>query len=178
MIRTFAAITPPDDVLDALEDLQEALPGAAWSPPENIHVTLCFFGEQSRHALEDLDAALAALDKRRFVMTLSGVGTFGSEPRLVFADVERSSALSALQAGVAAAARATGIDVERRKYAPHATLARWPRGAVRRDRLETWLSAHALFAVAPFEVERFTLFRSTLTRDGPIYDPMRDYPLS
>lgn len=182
MIRSFLAIAPPPEVVDALEDVQEGLPGASWTLPENLHLTLVFLGEQSVHALQDLDAGLAGMRKPRFSLSLSGVGTFGLDRRIAFAGVSsacagRGAPLRELQAWLAARAEEAGVATERRKYSPHVTVARWRKGEMRRDRLEGWLAANALFAAGPFEAAEVTLYRSTLTRDGPIYEPMAAYPL-
>lgn len=178
MIRSFVGVGIPEEVADALEDLQEGLPGANWTPAENFHITLAFLGEQPSRALEDLDAELAAMRAAPFELRLSGVAVFGPDARLAYAGVGASEPLKRLRDKTHAAARACDIDVDARKFAPHVTLARWRRGEVRQSRLEGWLAARNLFASAPFSVDALTLYRSTLTRDGPIYEPMAVYPLA
>lgn len=178
MIRSFAAIAMPEPIAEALDDLQEGLAGVHWTPAENLHLTLAFLGEQTPRALEDLDAALLGLRHPRFDLRLSGVDAFGrKDARVVFAGVAPCPSLLSLQSKVAVAARGADIALETRKYAPHVTIARLSRGAVRPERLQAYLAAHNLFETAPFAVEEITLFRSTLTRDGPIYEPMAVYPL-
>lgn len=178
MIRSFAAIAMPERIAEALDDLQEGLAGAHWTPAENLHLTLVFLGEQPPRALEDFDAALLGLRHPGFELRLSGVDAFGrKDARVVFAGVAPSPPLLALQAKVAVAARQADIAIESRKYAPHVTIARLARGAVRPDRLQAYLAARNLFETEPFAVEEVTLYRSTLTRDGPIYEQMAVYPL-
>lgn len=179
MIRSFVAIALPDVVSDALEDLQEGLAGAHWTAPDNLHLTLAFLGEQPRRTLEDLDAALVALRCASFRLRLSGVDAFGKkDARVIFAGVAASPPLLSLQAKVASAARDAEIALDARRYAPHVTIARLSRGAVPPERLHAYLSAHNLFETEPFDVREITLFRSTLTRDGPIYEPLATYPLA
>ena len=44
MIRLFAALTPPPEIVGPLIQRQSGLAGALWRPPEALHVTLRFFG--------------------------------------------------------------------------------------------------------------------------------------
>ncbi len=178
-MRSFLALTPPEETIEALLDLQEGLPGANWAPPENLHLTLVFLGDQPRRTLEDLDAALLKVDAEPFELTLSGVGSFGGrDARLVFAGVAESAPLRRLQGKLATAARQAEIEIETRRFAPHVTLARWGKGAVSAERLAAYVQANSLFAAAPFTVESFGLFRSELGRSGANYDLLAEYPLS
>lgn len=177
-MRCFLALTPSDEVLDALCDLQEGLPGANWAPEENLHLTLVFLGDQPRRALEDLDAALLQIKETPFELTLSGVGAFGGrDARLVYAGVSESPALRRLQAKTETAARHAEIEVEGRRYTPHVTLARWGRGRVSEAELARYMALHSLFSAGPFEIDRFALFRSELSRGGPHYERIADYEL-
>ncbi|MCI4663556.1 MAG: RNA 2',3'-cyclic phosphodiesterase [Neomegalonema sp.] len=180
-MRCFLAIKPPENVVDALLDLQEGLPGANWSPAENIHLTLLFLGDQPRRALEDLDASLLQVDVAPFELGLRAVGAFGGrDARLVFAGVRESPELRRLQTKLDVAARQAEMEIETRKYAPHVTLARWGRwgrGGVASDQLAGYIERHSLFAAPDFEVESFGLYRSELGRGGAHYELLADYPL-
>jgi 2'-5' RNA ligase len=44
VIRLFAAVAVPEAAAEVLAPLAEGVPGARWSPPENLHVTLRFAG--------------------------------------------------------------------------------------------------------------------------------------
>ena len=41
----FAAIRPPSGVIKAVSRLQKGVPGARWSGPEKLHITVGYFGE-------------------------------------------------------------------------------------------------------------------------------------
>ena len=56
MTRLFVAIWPPDDVLDALADIERPKDqGVKWVPRENLHITLRFLGDA------DVDEVIARL---------------------------------------------------------------------------------------------------------------------
>lgn len=178
-MRSFLALTPSEAAIDAILDIQEGMPGAHWAPPENLHLTLLFLGDQPRRALEDLDAALLKVDAAPFDLALQGVGAFGGrDARLVFAGVAESEPLRRLQAKLVGAARSAEMEVDHRRFSPHVTLARWGRNAVSAERLAAYIQARSLFRTEPFEVARFGLFRSELGRGGAHYDLMAEYELS
>jgi 2'-5' RNA ligase len=74
-MRAFLALPLPDTICDALERLQESIPGGNLIPPENFHLTLAFLGEQPEHALEDLHFSLEAFRATAFGVHLKGLDT-------------------------------------------------------------------------------------------------------
>lgn len=179
-MRCFLALPIPEATAEAIDAIQEGLRGANWTLEENLHLTLVFLGDQDRRTLADLDSALQAVSAPPFAVTLQGVGAFGSarEKRLAFASVAENPALRHLQAKLENAARAAGIAVENRRYAPHVTLARWGRGEVADGALQEYIAANNLFRAEPFEADRFILYRSDLGRSGALYTPMAEYALN
>ena len=179
-MRAFVAIPLPDETIAALERLQDDLRDGTLVAPENFHVTLSFLDEQPQHVLQALHDALTEIEIPQFQLTLKGVDIFGgSKPRLLWAGVTPSDQLSQLRTQVRKAAAIAGIDLRREKFRPHVTLARFRRDLrpETNDRLARFLTHHAQFATPEITVKTFTLYQSTLTETGPIYDPLADYPL-
>lgn len=176
MIRSFLAITLPDDIADALSDLQDGVKNARWVPEENFHITLVFLGDCDRRQLEDLHTGLAQLKQRSFDLQLAGTKAFGSaKPRALYADVVENTELRALQTKCERLAREAGIAVETRKFVPHVTLARCGGGVIPAQAIE-WTVTNNLFRTEPFDVHGFSLVRSELSRDAPVYTEMAHYP--
>lgn len=177
MLRLFVALEVPDEVRDALADLEEPLPGARWVPYDNFHITLRFIGEVDGGVAHDIDAALAEIDGRGFSLSLSGLGLFGDgkKVRSLYAAVEANEALARLQGKVENALQRIGLVPEGRKFKPHITLARFkqPPG----PKLDDYLIRRALFRAGPFPVQDFVLFRSFLSGEGSIYRAEVAYPL-
>lgn len=179
-MRLFVAIALPDAVRDRLERLQSDLGAGRLVPPENMHVTLAFLDQQELPVAEALHDRLSDIDLPAFDMRISGVDVFDRRaPRLVFAGVERDAPLVALREKVRVAAHEAGIELRRERFRPHVTLGRFRHKmqAQERDRLGSFLEAHGNFALPPFRVDGFGLYRSTLGHDGPIYDLLAGYPL-
>ncbi|MFN3614737.1 MAG: RNA 2',3'-cyclic phosphodiesterase [Rubrimonas sp.] len=176
-MRMFAALPVPDEAAERLQSLQRGLPGRL-TRPENLHLTLAFFGETSETAADDIHSALSAIRARGFEWWLDGVGVFGGDrPTLIHAAVRPEPALTLLHEKVAQAGRSAGAAVEAGRYTPHVTLSRLARGAVTAHQAAKALAARAMFLHGPIAAGRFALCRSHLGRDGPIYEEIASYPL-
>jgi len=182
MIRAFVAIALPDDIVRALALTQSGIPVGRPVPPENFHVTLAFLGEHPAPVVEDVHLALDAIRLPGFSLSFAGVGLFGGDrPRVLYAGIEPEPILTRLREKVLQAARSAGVRLDRERYSPHVTLARFNgTGIAGEDAqdLREFTARRMGFKAGPFEVREFTLFRSTLGRNGPSYDELATYPLA
>ncbi len=173
MLRLFVGIGLPPDLKLRISLLCTGVPKARWVDAGNFHLTLRFIGEVDEGVASDIDAALLRLSAPRFSLALAGVGQFGT--RMLWVGVEKNPVLLQLQAKGESALQRAGIPPEGRRYTPHVTLARLrqPLG----PRVPAFLAEHALFRAPPFDVDRFSLIASYLTKNGAIYEDQADYPL-
>ncbi len=178
MPRLFVALPVPEEIADALMALQSGVPDARWQPPENLHVTLCFAGEVQGAVMRDLEEELADIAGPRFAVALAGVEQFSKQPRALAAAVERSDRLDWLQQKVATVARNCGIALERRKYRPHVTLARFGNGAETGHHLAQFMASHSTFRAGPWIADHFALYSSRPGRNGSIYTEEAAYALT
>lgn len=124
MPRLFVALDFPDDVLDALTELQRPeQTGVRWIPRAQMHLTLHFLGETT---LEPVKTALTTVVAPALELTLDGVGQFRSADggTILWAGVRENEALTHLHTSVAAVLAPTRFRPETRPYSPHLTLAR------------------------------------------------------
>jgi 2'-5' RNA ligase len=177
MLRLFVALALPDVLRDALSARASGLPHAKWVPPENYHLTLRFIGEVEPWRAEEVDQSLAALRGRPFDLTLAGAGLFEKAGKVssVWIGVERNEALAALQAKIETALQRIGLPPERRRFAPHVTLARTERAAP--EKCIAWVQANNLFRAPTVRMEEFTLFSSRLGKESSVYTPEVAYAL-
>jgi 2'-5' RNA ligase len=178
VIRLFAAIRPSPDAIQWLQRLKDDLPGARWSPPENLHLTLRFAEQISERQADDLDAELETIHGGPFDLTLRGVGAFEDHgfPKAIWADVERSEPLEVLQRRCESAARRAGLAPDKRPWRPHVTLAYL--SAAEPERVARWIQQYNLARLAPFEVAEFGLYSSWPSKEGSVYRLERTYPLN
>lgn len=166
-MRAFIAVELPrgfaDETAGLARELSSAVKGR-FSPRENYHLTLAFLDEigeaQARDAIAALDAACEGMSP--VGLRPEGLGHFGRpSDATLWLGIAPSQELVGLCDRVRAELTAAGIPFDSKPFRPHITLARrahLPRGSM--PELVFPLSARAA---------RVTLFKSTLTQDGPIY---------
>lgn len=178
-MRAFVAIDLPDPVVSALEDLQEAMPLGRPVDPDQMHLTLAFLGEQPDDLIEAAHRALEGLRVPAFELRLQGLGTFGDrQPTVLWAGLRDPGPVKALHDRILPALHGAGIVLERRRFRPHVTLARFDRTApADHERLARFLSRWEGFPSPAFEVRDFGLWRSTLLRSGAVHEELARYPL-
>lgn len=162
MPRLFIALPVPEEISDALVTLQSGVPDAHWVPVENFHVTLCFAGEVQGGTVRDLEEELSDIAGPPFAVTIAGVEQFssGKQPKALVALVEKSDRLDWLQQKVSTVARNCGIEVERRKFRPHVTLARFGNGAETGHHIAQFMASFSTFRAGPWIAEGFALYSS------------------
>jgi 2'-5' RNA ligase len=175
-MRLFVGLSIPDSVAAGLSLMQGGVPGARWSTREQFHLTLRFIGEVDGRDAAAIDDVLAAISAPKFSLELHAVGTFGGRDlRELWAGIRPNEALMHLQRKIETAIQRIGLPADPRKFTPHVTLARL-RGSPHSRAME-YIADHALYSGGAFEVNEFLLYSSTLTPNGSIYTPERDYPL-
>ncbi|MBR0657534.1 RNA 2',3'-cyclic phosphodiesterase [Plastoroseomonas arctica] len=177
-MRLFVALGLPEAVSSQLAGLIGGIPGARWVPPENYHLTLRFIGEVEPWRAEEVDEALAVIRAKPFDLTLTGLGLFEKAGRInaLWVGIERCEGLLRLQSKVETALQRVGLDPERRRFAPHITLARTERAAP--DKLISFVQAHNLFRAPVMRIEEFCLYSSKLGKEQAVYVPEVAYPLA
>lgn len=177
-MRVFVAIDLPQTIKEQLSRLTCGLPGARWVPPEQLHLTLQFIGEVDGRLFQDIGERLASVSARSFSFRLAGVGFFPprGKPRVVWVGLQHKEQLVQLRNQVVSRLLAAGVELERRKFSPHITLARLnntPAAKVGR-----FLEHHNLFCSTLFSVHRFHLYSSQLGKKGAVHRIEATYELA
>lgn len=178
-LRLFAALPVPEEIGQDLKRLQRGVPGAAWRPVENFHITLRFVGEVDERKAEDIDSALSEISAGAFDVQLRGAGHFGgADPHALWLGVGKSEALINLAAKCEKACRRAGLKPEGRAFTPHVTVA-YLSSAATLDRVMAFEKREALFETEPWRVTYFGLFSSITRRNAPsLYRLEAEYPLN
>jgi 2'-5' RNA ligase len=169
--RVFVGLPLPDGLREQLALAAGGVPAARWVPPQSMHLTLHFIGELEGPPLATVIEALGDLRARRFSLELRGVGTFPhrGRPRVLWAGVGGDrAALIELHAEIGRVLLRAGVETERRKFAPHVTLARFAAAPDER-RLRQWVAGHAMLSTPSFDVDRAVLFSSIRHPAGARY---------
>jgi len=178
MTTYFAAIKPPQKILDAVAPLQKGIEGVNWAPEDNLHITVGYFGELNDEYAEILDRELARSPGYGFDLRLTGVDYFGaSRPHTLWLGVEENPHLNALHKYIRSAARRSDIEMESRNFRPHLSLA-YLRRNIAKDDFEKYIRRYVRFKSEPFLVDEFALYSTKRHKNGPnTYVKEANYPL-
>lgn len=183
----FAAVLPPDEVVEDLEELVAPRRDAPvegrplrWSVPEQWHVTLAFMASVPHRAEEVLLEHLAEAADRRgpFRTRLVGGGAFPDlgAGRVLWAGVEDPTPYAALAVAARNAAVRAGVEVDGQRFRPHVTLARSNRPV----EMTRWYRVLEPYRSPPWTVDSLALVASYLgdgPRGRPRYDVLAELPL-
>jgi len=177
MYRLFVSVELPDEAKHALARIAYDVPGARWLEPDEMHLTVRFIGEVDGTVFDDVLATLDEVRLAPFTLALCGVGHFPprGEPRILWAGLEHSAELKSLHDKVESAVVRAGVEPERRKFAPHVTLARL-RGAPVRA-VGSFIARNGLFRAGPLAVHAFHLFSSNLSAKRAVHREEAAYQL-
>ena len=160
-MRLFVGLRPSEEFRTALSMLQFRLQSAGvaarYLDPSNLHLTLAFIGDWP----EDVSAILPPVEQP-FTLTLSGIGLF-PEAKVIWAGVQKSSALNRLAQQVREKLTASHIPYDPKPFVPHITLGRKPVVP------ETVDLSGMMIPSAVMTVEDVFLYRSDRGENGMIY---------
>lgn len=181
-IRAFIAVELPGEVASFLARLQDDLrkreqAPVKWVHPESIHLTLKFLGNIDARKVDAIAAAISGAAKGigPLRLRLGAPGAFPNlrAPRVICIGLEgQTEELSNLHRNIDRALVPLGFSPEKRRFSPHLTLGRVRDKAAPNEwrLLGEAVSTLKVETSLAFEAMAVSLMRSTLTREGAIYD--------
>lgn len=185
-MRLFVSVEISDDLRGALTKIKEdlshslTLKEAKWVKPENLHLTLKFFGEVPENDLAALEQALveSVKGKKSFLIQVHGMGCFPNlqRPRVLWAGIkEGAQSLEALAKSVEENSVAAGFAPVDKPFSAHLTLARFT-AAPPKDFLVMMENVSAR-SFGEMKIEKISLIESQLSPSGPRYTTLREFSL-
>jgi len=168
--RVFVAIDLPNSTRRLLAGLDPHTRGVRWTEPDQMHLTLGFFGDVQEDIDLRLRERLSAIEFGAFFLPVNGVGSFSSRgaPKIIWIGVGKAHPhLFQIHKRVQEAALAAGIEPELRPWHPHITVARCR--DVSAQALRRFLQSNAEFDAGMIRVDAFHLYSSRLMPAGPIH---------
>lgn len=188
-MRTFIAIPLTAEIKNSLAKLQDQLKSAGadvkWVGPENIHLTLKFLGERDDKKIKQIIDAVeeTAKNKKQFRMRLLELGAFPSinSARVIWAGIGQGDKETKLIARELEE-KIAKIDIpkETRPFSSHITIGRTRSAQGLQDLAKELFNLKDKLAGEnlEFTVTRITLYKSTLTPQGPIYEALKEASLA
>jgi 2'-5' RNA ligase len=176
-MRLFVALDLPADARAALAAWADAAapPAVRRIPAENLHVTLAFLGSRNEDEATTVGARLTNV-----IRTLDPLRTAGPlwlprrRPGVLTVALRDDEQLSGLQADLAAELEsAIDFESEPRRFRPHVTVGRVPRGT----RIDIRPALDPPLTELSVRAPALTLYRSHTGADGARYEPLSSVAL-
>ncbi len=177
MTRSFLAIPLVNPLKKGIVTLQKELagrtPDVRWVRPDNLHLTLRFFGDVTQEDLEKIKVSMLSVkcDLNAFTIAVKGLGAFPNLQRasVIWLGLEPAHLLKSLYQRCQTALGCQGIATEQRPFTPHLTI-----GRLRRKNCNLYRLAEAYqdrqFGLLP--VKELILYESRLHRDRAEHRPI------
>lgn len=176
-VRVFLGVPLTEELQNAIRSLQGDLKARIrdirWSRPENLHLTLHFFGETEQENLEKIRVSMLSVKRchRPFLVDVIGLGAFPSlrRPRVIWLGLNPQNQLGQLHRDCRRALHATGLVTDSRPYSPHLTIGRAKK---KTNELTTLGSDLGQQLVGHLPVDRLVLYESRLKPEGAEHIPL------
>lgn len=150
-----------------------------WVAPENLHVTLKFFGETKESTIPEIGHILSAAVSEvcPFSVQLSGLGVFGSryDPRVIWVGMHGDEPLSLLAKKITEGLKTIGMEPDRQNFVPHLTLGRVKK-VTDLKLFQKTMEKYREVKLCQCTLDKLILFESKLHKDGPEYFVTEEYP--
>ncbi|MFH2045062.1 MAG: RNA 2',3'-cyclic phosphodiesterase [Pseudomonadota bacterium] len=184
-IRAFIAFELPENILSFINNIQKDLKQfgfpVRWVKPDNIHLTLHFFGNIDKSDVEHIKVAVGDCVKSFSHINLSvkGIGVFPSitRPRVIWAGISGEiPLLLSLHNTLEKRLEEFGFKIEERPFQAHLTMGRF-KGKVNNGKLIEAIRKYQNFDPEVFTAKEIILFNSNLKPEGAVYTELLNVPL-
>lgn len=184
-MRCFIAIELPEAVKSTLsgieEELKKSKADVRWVKPDNVHLTLKFFGNIEDKKTEKIIEIMENICSQYapFTIEIKGMGTFPNikSPRVLWVGIEGNDTLKTLQEEIENKMESIGFEREDRAFTAHLTLGRF-RSSIEKEGLLKAVKLHEKDTfVGSINVQSLSLIRSDLHPEGARYTKIIDIPL-
>jgi RNA 2',3'-cyclic 3'-phosphodiesterase len=169
-MRCFVAIDIPKNIKKIILKIQKQLPefGGKFTEVENLHLTLKFLGGIDNDVISRVKELLAQIKIRQFEIIMNSIGIFSD--RIVWLNVENCDELQK-----EVDEKLKKLFEKENRFMGHLTIAR----IKTIDDKKEFRSKLKQIKIPKmkFIVKDFILKKSKLTRNGPIYENLKIYPL-
>lgn len=184
-IRAFLAVELEDGVRSrvagCIDRMAPQVSGIKWVEPENIHLTMKFFGDVDQLEIPEICETVqnSIAGHEPFSMTCHGMGAFPklARARTLWVGVtEGLEEMCSLQSDIDQQLKQVGFRGESRRFHPHITIGRVRDGKSQKlieDLLQSQVEAE--FGISA--VVAVTLFSSQLSKAGPEYSVLARFDL-
>jgi 2'-5' RNA ligase len=176
MKRLFAAIKihPSARYINVFNAISSSLrhEHIKWVEPENMHLTLKFFGETDEAQIPAISLALQTVvsQSKPFTLKIANTGIFGSryDPKVIWFGIEKHPELDTLAKNIFTELTNCGWEQDRQNFVPHLTIGRI-RELKDKPLFQQIIGKYNTVDIQEENVNEIILYESILRREGPLY---------
>lgn len=174
-MRLFIAFDIPEKVKEQLVSIQKKIKTEAkikWVKAENIHLTLKFLGDVAGDKVDEIKARLENISFEPFDVEVSGIGVFPSESyiKVIWVGLRYDRAMENLVNEIREQLNEFKDDYP---FKAHITIGRVR--FVRNKKALVEELKKIKVKSERFTVRRFKLYKSMLTKEGPVYEELAEF---
>jgi len=188
-MRAFLAVEIPQEIREKIKNIIEEfkritnrnnINKVKWVKPENIHITIYFFGELNEKDVLYTIKELSSIEDiiSPFEVSIKGISAFPRPeyPKVIWCGIEdKSDSLKKANHFVKDLINNNRLNVEidNKEYSPHLTIGR-VKSKYSKSLVEK-INSLEKASFGKFIVNELILFSSTLTKSGPIYKEIKKF---
>ena len=182
-MRVFIAIEIPEEIQSKIFHLSENIKDSGvvsgnFVEKSNLHLTLKFLGDISEEHLKEIVDSLDKIQFKKFNAQVGELGFFPNESyvKVIHVDLKsRGNEIMDLHRLIENNLINAKVIKDDREFSTHITLARVKN--IRNKSLFTEKIKKLNLKKQEFEVDRFSIIKSELTRQGPVYKKIKEFKL-
>jgi len=167
-MRLFIAVEIPENISSEFRKIQESIKQEGIKLVKQFHLTLKFLGEVKEEDIEKIKSDLQQISFEPFDAVLNGLGAFPSIRHInsIWIGLEPENKIEEL---------AKKIDPQETRFKAHVTLGRVKFMKNKQEFVEKLNKIKV--PKLSFKIDKIKLIKSTLTKEGPIYETIFEKPL-
>ena len=176
-MRLFIAVDISEEIKNQIEETKKQIKAEGkinWVDKDKQHLTLKFLGEVPESQIKDIKAKLNTIKLKPFEAATKEIGVFPTEEyiRVIWIGFKDGNKITELKDKI----EKSLLDLfpKDERFHPHLTFARIKFIKNKKQLIESIKS----IKIQPktFKIEKFKLYKSTLTPEGPVYEELAVFP--
>jgi len=149
-----------------------------WVEPQNLHLTLKFFGPTEDLLISRIGKQLDFVlkNQKSFTLSFNKLGIFGSkyQPRVLWMGLENAEELLKISETINRALEEIGILTNRQNFVPHLTIGRIKKLHSKRY-FQSVINCYNVFQMNEMLIDRVFLYESISKKSGVEYRVLKEY---
>ncbi|MDO5849509.1 MAG: RNA 2',3'-cyclic phosphodiesterase [Methanobrevibacter sp.] len=182
-VRAFLAIELEDELRHEIYEIEKEFKKIdakiSYVEERNLHITLKFFGEIDLEGLDKISEKIEDVlsNYKPFGINVKGCGAFPSleHIKVLWFGTQDNKILNQLHDDLDAEFASIGFDKDK-NFSTHVTFGRM-KSDKNKDAVRDEIKKYEKREIGPMNVKKIILMKSTLTPEGPVYNPIKEYKI-